>query len=38
MIHRDNFTQSNSKESSLHSDKAKSRCLTREEVLMLEAT
>jgi hypothetical protein len=38
MVHGDNCTQTNSKEPSLHNDEAKSRCLTREEVLMLEAT
>jgi hypothetical protein len=38
MIHNDNCTKSNSKEASLHNDEAQSRCLTREEVLMLEAT
>jgi len=38
MIQSDACTQSSSKEPSLRNDKTDCRCLTREEVLMLEAT
>lgn len=38
MIYDDNCIQSNFKDSCLHNEIAEGRCLTREEVLMLEST